>query len=236
MMRTPQFVRRYFNNQLERDDFVQAQLATLPAGAKLLDAGAGSQRYRPACGHLQYFAQDFGQYHSDEKASFTDGAGGAEGYRYGKIDYVGDIWRIAEQDATFDAVLCTEVFEHIPYPLETIREFSRLLRPGGRLILTVPSNCLRHMDPYFFYAGFSDRLLTRALEESGLEVGSIAPVGDYYRWLGVEVARTMRAHSPVAWLMLAPALLYYLVKRPTDQSVATLCMGYHVVATKRAGA
>lgn len=236
MMRTPLFVRRYFNNQLERDDFVRAQLASLPAGSKLLDAGAGSQRYRPSCGHLQYFAQDFGQYKTDEKASFTDGVGGAEGYQYGKIDYVGDIWRIAEQDATFDAVLCTEVFEHIPYPLETIREFARLLRPGGRLILTVPSNCLRHMDPYFFYAGFSDRFLRRALEESGLEVGSIAPVGDYYRWLGVEVARTMRAHSPVAWLMLAPALLYYLVKRPTDQSVATLCMGYHVVATKRAGA
>lgn len=232
-MRIPPLVRRYFNNQVERDDFVNAQLASLPAGAKLLDAGAGSQRYRSACGHLQYFAQDFGEYQSDETASFTDRAGGADGYRYGKIDYIGDIWRISEKDATFDAVLCTEVFEHIPYPIETVREFGRLIKPGGRLILTVPANCLRHMDPYYFYSGFSDRFLRKILEENGFEVESIDPVGDYYRWLGVEVGRTMRAHSPITWLLLAPALLYYWMKRPTDRSVATLCMGYHVVAKRR---
>ena len=29
------------------------------------------------------------------------------------LDYVGDIWEIEERDDSFDAILCTEVFEHI---------------------------------------------------------------------------------------------------------------------------
>jgi len=84
----------------------------------------------------------------------TEGVGGTEGYQYGQIDYIGDIWDIKELDNTFDEILCTEVFEHIPYPNETLKEFSRILKPGGILILTAPSNCLRHMDPYFFALDF----------------------------------------------------------------------------------
>ena len=41
---------------------------------------------------------------------------------------MGDIWDIKEKNNVFDAILCTEVFEHIPYPNETIKEFSRLLK------------------------------------------------------------------------------------------------------------
>jgi len=53
-------------------------------------------------------------------------------YQYGKLDYVGDIWNIDVADNTFDAVLCTEVFEHIPYPNDTVAELSRLIKPGGK--------------------------------------------------------------------------------------------------------
>lgn len=53
------------------------------------------------------------------------------GYNYGLLDYVGDIWDINEVDDSFDAILCKEVFEHIPYPNETLKEFARLLKSGG---------------------------------------------------------------------------------------------------------
>ena len=120
----------------------------------------------------------------------TDGAGGKEGYKYGQLDYVGDIWDINKKDNTFDAILCTEVFEHIPYPIKTIKEFSRLLKKDGKLILTAPSNCLRHMDPYFFYSGFSDRWYEKVLKENGLKIELLNAVGDYYSWLMLEMART----------------------------------------------
>jgi SAM-dependent methyltransferase len=226
-------LKQKLNNQTVRDNFVMQELARLPKGAKLLDAGAGSQRYRKYCGHLQYKAQDFGQYKSDEVPGFTDSMGAGGGYPYGPLDYTGDIWDVAEKDGFFDAILCTEVFEHIPYPVRTVAEFSRLLRPGGKLILTSPFASLRHMDPYYFYSGFSDRFYQKILSEHGLAIEKMEAVEDYYRWMAVEVARTAAGHSIFAKLLLAPAFLYFISKKATPRSVNTLCMGYHVLATKR---
>ena len=45
-------------------------------------------------------------------------------FSYPKIDYKGDIWDINEKDNSFDAILCTEVFEHIQYPEKTLMDFS----------------------------------------------------------------------------------------------------------------
>ena len=221
------------NNQYERDEFVLTELKKIEAGKLLLDAGCGSQRYREHCSHLNYKAQDFGQYTTDLKKMIgSDGIVGEEGYKYGALDYVGDIWDIKEQNNTFDAILCTEVFEHIPHPIATIIEFSRLLKKDGKLILTAPSNCLRHMDPYFFYSGFTDRWYEKFLEDNGLKIESIIAVGDYYSWLSVEIARTATSHSIFAKIALTPAFLYFYNKKKTETSVDTLCMGYHVVATK----
>lgn len=63
------------------------------------------------------------------------GMGRNHKYRYGKLDYIGDIWEINVCDEKFDAVLCTEVLEHILFPNETIREFSRILKKGASFYL-----------------------------------------------------------------------------------------------------
>jgi SAM-dependent methyltransferase len=161
-----------------------------------------------------------------------DGVGGKEGYQYGPLDYVGNVWEINESDGAFDAILCTEVLEHIPYPNETIKELSRLLKRNGKLILTAPSNCLRHMDPYFFYSGFSDRWYETILTNNNLKIELIEVVGDYYSWLSVELARTASSHSILAKILLTPAFFYYYSKKRTIESTNTLCMGYHIVAIR----
>ena len=68
----------------------------------------------------------------------------------------------------------------------SILEFGRLLKPGGQLILTVPSNSLRHQDPYYFVAGYSDHYLRYWLEKAGFGDMKIEPQGDYHRWLMCE--------------------------------------------------
>lgn len=225
-------IKKYLTHDQKRHDFVLEQLNNLPASSLLLDAGCGSQQYRSLCKHLVYKAQDFGLYKNDSGPGFASGMGGDKGYEYGELDYVGDIWRIPERDCSFDAILCTEVFEHIPYPNETVKEFSRLLKPNGKLILTVPSNCLRHMDPYFFYSGFSDRYLQSMLSINNLKIESIEFVGDYYSWLALELARTIKNHSFIAAFLLLPAFVWFKMKKPTQDSLKTLCFGYHVLATK----
>lgn len=225
------------DNTNDRIEFVNHELASLPKGSSILDAGCGSQMFKSACSHLIYKSQDFGQYVTDDKEMMGGQNKEISGevkpaYKYGDLDYVCDIWDIDEKDKTFDSILCTEVFEHIPYPIETVREFSRLLKKKGKLILTAPSNCLRHMDPYFFYSGFSDRWYEKILTDYGFKILSIEPVGDYYRWLGVEMVRTAMAHSFLAKIILFPSFLYYFSKKPTKLSVDTLCMGYYIVAEK----
>ena len=42
-------------------------------------------------------------------------------------------------DATFDAVLCIDVFEHFPDPGAAAREFHRLVRPGGFVFVSAPN-------------------------------------------------------------------------------------------------
>ena len=124
-------------------------------------------------------------------------------------------------------------YMHKVFPNETLKEFSRLLKPGGTLILTAPSACLRHMDPYFFYSGFSDRWYEKFLADNGFEVQEISPVGDYYSWLGVEMHRTRKTHGIIAKVVLFPAFIYFFSKKKTRASIDTLCMGYHVLAKKR---
>lgn len=225
--------RRYLDNQHERDDFVRFQLAKLPEGSRILDAGAGSQRYRDSCRHLRYVAQDFGGYVADEQVTLiSPDSAAARAYEYGPIDMVSDIWSMPCGDQEFDAVLCTEVLEHVPYPVSTVQELARVLVDDGKLILTVPSNCLRHFDPFYFTSGFSDRWFETILPEAGLEIIEISPVGDYYRWLGVELARTVRQRGVVAGAFLLPGMAYLASQKPTLESRATMCMGYHVVARK----
>src|ERR1700743_2778861 len=118
-------------NSQARDQWITSTLARIPAGLRLLDAGAGQCPYKPACAHLEYISQDFGQYDGKGEVGVQTGE-----WDNSKLDIVSDILNIPLPDASVDAVLCTEVFEHIPDPILAIREFSRLLRPAGYLIIT----------------------------------------------------------------------------------------------------
>ena len=224
-------LKRLLDNKYQRNDWIEEQLSLLPENTTILDAGCGRQPYRDVCEHLNYYAQDFGRYEKDEKDSLT---AGKDPFVYGRLDYTGNIWEIDEKDAFFDTILCTEVLEHIPCPSRAVKEFSRLLKPGGTLILTVPANALRHMDPYFYFAGFSDRYLSFLLKEHGFQDVVITPVGSYHAWLMVEEARSIRSEGILALMALFPAFLYHYLRQrhPSQKEVNTLCFGYHVTAVK----
>ena len=52
---------------------------------------------------------------------------------------LGDIQKMPFADAAFDLVLATDVIEHVADDDAAIRELHRVLRPGGRALITVPT-------------------------------------------------------------------------------------------------
>jgi ubiquinone/menaquinone biosynthesis C-methylase UbiE len=92
-------------------------------------------------------------------------------------------------DASFDAILCTEVFEHIPHPLEALREFQRVTKPGAMLILTAPALSFTHFAPYYFYSGFSRYFYEHYLPKFGFEILEMTFNGNFTELLAQEVLR-----------------------------------------------
>lgn len=71
-----------------------------------------------------------------EKASATAKARGLKRFSYRR----GDANHLPFEDAHFDLVTCQTLLIHVPDPRATIREFMRVLKPGGLLILSEPNN------------------------------------------------------------------------------------------------
>ncbi len=170
---------------VERDKIVYNWLKNLPSKTKLLDAGAGIQRYKPMCSHLEYFSQDFGNYcGGDEFAGEV-----VRDWDSTKCDIISDITNIPLPDNSVDNILCTEVFEHLSNPSDALGEFSRLLKNDGCILITAPFNSQYHQTPYYYYSGFSSEFYKFYGDKFGLEITNIEAIGDYYQSISQELFR-----------------------------------------------
>lgn len=166
-------------NADERTAWVADRAKSIEAGALVLDVGAGTAPYRHLFAHCKYETQDFSQY---------EGYQGPEG-QYALLDYVSDITSIPVPDERFDVVLCTEVLEHVPRPIEALKEMVRVTKVGGRLLLSAPLGSGLHQEPYHFYGGYTDHWYRKFLTEFGCEIVSIEPNRGFFAHLAQECAR-----------------------------------------------
>ena len=224
------------NNEKNRKIWIQKTLKSIPKGYRILDAGAGELRYKEYCSHLQYVSQDFGQY---------DGQGDDKGLQTkewdnSKLDIISDISSIPEPDASFDAIMCIEVFEHLPEPVDAIKEFSRLLKKDGILIITAPFASLTHFAPYHFYSGFNRYFYEKHLNSNNFKIEELIPNGNYFDFIAQEiqlrVPNNYTNYKPnIKEQKAINTVLNMLEKmnKTDEKSSELLTFGYHIKAIKK---
>lgn len=227
------------NNKSNRDTWLSKTLSDIPSGSKILDAGAGELRYKGLCKHLEYVSQDFAKY---------DGQGDTSGLQTGtwdnsKLDIISDITDIPVKKASFDAIMCTEVFEHIPYPDRAVKEFARILKPKGKLIITAPFASLTHFAPYFYSNGYSKYWYEKVLTDYGFKILDIDFNGNYFDYVAQEIRRIKSVEGQYSKTLYSNQIIYVLAKKillklldkintNSNGSEELLCMGVHVLAEK----
>ncbi len=138
-------LRRYFV-----DEFFFRYVNQLPRSISLLDIGGKRERKRG-----QF---DVGKYVDNVKYANIDSQTDP--------DFLCDVSNIPSGSGTFDAVICSEVLEHVIEPGAVLAEAYRLLKPGGIIMVCVPFLFKVHPDPHDF-GRYTDQYFTRALEKIG---------------------------------------------------------------------
>jgi len=147
--------------------FVTASARSLPPGTRVLDAGAGDAPYRELFAHCDYTTSDWaGSVHAS--------AAGA--------DIIASLDHLPVQDGSFQAIVSTQVLEHVADPDRVVAEMHRVLGPGGRLFMTAPMVGELHEEPFDFYR-FTNHGLRHVLGRAGFADVEVAPLSGYFTTL-----------------------------------------------------
>lgn len=184
---------------------VVKRIATsLPKDTQVLDAGAGECAYKRFFSHCQYKAIDL--------------AVGESNWNYSNLDYVGPLHQMPIADGVFDIVLCTQVLEHLEWPRESVKEMYRVLKPQGKLVITVPMAQAEHQIPFDFFR-YTSYGLKSLCSRAGFNQIDVQPLGGLFvRWayelpraLSILPSAGLRSGNPnIAGIVLIPLKLLLL--------------------------
>lgn len=121
---------------------------------------------------------------------------------------VGGAEMLSFPEGSFDAVLCVGVLERVYDDRQALREMVRVLRPGGTLIVTVPSK----FSPYLLWRDFLFYPLTSLARPA------------YYRVRGRKVPPVIPSHR-----LYAPATLARTITRLGCTVTATAYCGFQLL-------
>jgi SAM-dependent methyltransferase len=135
------------------------------------------------------------------------------------VHVVCDAHHLAVRDASFDAILATEVFEHLREPQVAADEMFRVLRPGGTLLLTTRFLFPLHDAPhdYYRYTRYGLQYLFRRFEivELREEIDAIGTIAVLVQRLAIQSDTLGSRKLSLAWHVCAKALkrLSFLITR-----------------------
>jgi SAM-dependent methyltransferase len=200
----------------------------LPGGGTVLDVGCGLQPYRPwieAAG-LKYRG-------IERDGSATSGTSDVVSW-----DLTRTPWPFP--DAEFDAILCTEVIEHVPRPDRVLSECARVCKAGSLMVLTAPFTWPEHEAPFDYYR-FTQYGLRRLIEDADFSVEEMTARGGWATALGQMIGVWAVLGFAKPWSYVTRLLSYPVIRAldffqsPSDVTTPhLLTLGYSVFARRRA--
>lgn len=155
------------------------------------------------------------------------------------IDIQADAYRLPFRDETFDTVLCTEVLEHTHSPQLALSEVHRVLKPGGKLLLTTPFAFPIHYGPtdYYRFTRFGLLHLLRDWEVESLSEATsdgTALATCFHNWLLKKKGLRWKPPKLVWWCVWWALTRAYRNGRPSAPANGDTYMpvGYLVKALK----
>lgn len=179
-----------------RDRFINDHLSRLGPDATVVNVGCGVvRRFEPA-GSGRYLATDLRVLPN--------------------VDFASDATALPLADRSVDTVVALELLEHVTDPREVLGELKRILRPGGTVIVSVPSTVPRH-DEHDYW-----RYTAEGLSRLGSDVfgrGEVHVFGGTFEALGYLLSYYIalvfhQVHLPSRrFRELFPTLGYWLDRR-----------------------
>jgi SAM-dependent methyltransferase len=159
----------------------------------------------------------------------------ADFQKFAGITYECDLASIPVEDGHFDLVLCTQTLEHLPDPLSVLREFHRVIKPGGEAWLSAPLFYEEHGAPFDFYR-YTSYGFRHLAAEAGFDVREVAWLEGYYGTLSYQLKmaaqQLSRVFLPLRVMFLLLARMFAsldLSRKVTDRG---MCKNYRCVLVK----
>jgi len=135
------------------------------------------------------------------------------------IDILGSAQELPFKEKSFDFILCTEVLQYLPEPQKAMREFHRILKDRGKLILTTTQMWHVTNPPYDCYR-FTRYGLRYLMQSSGLRIKHIEALGGFWLRMGLKfcyfshrMARSSSLRMFLSIMLILPQLFFLAMDR-----------------------